>query len=185
MHLLAAAHYTVIGVDRDMAAIAEASRYALPNEHYILHDMRHLHDLDLHADAVICLWQSFGYFDAPTNIAVLQSIADMLPAQGRFILDIYHHDFFAAHQGTRTFERHGTTITETTKVCNKQLSVTLTEGDHQLIDTFTWQLFTPEEWIALAQTINLRCIVQCTNYDEQQAPSAALPRVQYVFEKQT
>jgi SAM-dependent methyltransferase len=182
-HLLAAAHYTIIGVDRDLTAISQARAVALPNERYIQHDMRHLRQLDLHADAVLCLWQSFGYFDAPTNQAILQAIAERLPAHGRLILDIYHHDFFAQHQGTRTFERQGTLITETTTLSNRRLQVSLTEDDQQVIDTFEWQLFTPDECVALAQGVQLRCVMLCTNYDEQQVPSASSPRVQYVFEK--
>jgi SAM-dependent methyltransferase len=182
-HLLAAADYITIGVDRDLTAINQARGVALPNERYIQHDMRQLRQLDLPADAVVCLWQSFGYFDAPTNQAILQAIAELLPAHGRLILDIYHHDFFAQHQGIRTFERLGALITETRTLRNRRLQVSLTQADQQVIDTFEWQLFTPDECVALAQGVQLRCVMICTNYDEQQGASASSPRVQYVFEK--
>ena len=39
------------------------------------------------------------------------------------------------------------------------------------------------ECLALARSAGLTCVLQCTNYAEQQQPDAALPRVQYVFEK--
>ena len=181
-HLLAAADYSVIGIDRDAAALAEAQSRALPNERYLQHDMRQLDQLNLRADAVLCLWQSFGYFDAATNRAILNAMTDLLPDHGRLVLDIYHHDFFAAHQGTRTFERAGSLITETSAVTNRWLNVSLSEND-QVIDQFEWQLFTPAECVDLARTAGLRCILMCTNYDQQQAPSAASPRVQYVFER--
>lgn len=131
-HLLAEAGYTIIGIDRDAYAIAQARERALPNETYIQDDMRQFPQLALSADTVLCLWQSFGFFDAPTNQAILSSIVAILPLNGRCILDIYHHDFFAAHQGTRTFLLGGSQITETKQVVNRRLRVTLLEDDSVL-----------------------------------------------------
>ncbi len=182
-HQLAAAHYTTIGIDRDARSIAQARERALPNETYLEHDMRQLPELGLQADAALCLWQSFGYFDPAANQAVLRDIAALLPASGRLLLDIYHRDFFAAHQGTRTFELSGTQITETKTMVNDRLQVTLAEADGTPIDSFDWQVFTPAECLALAHAAGLTCVLQCTNYAEQQRPAATLPRVQYIFAK--
>ena len=54
-HLLAEAGYAITGIDRDPAAVATARSRALPNEEYLEHDMRQLRQLDLRADAVLCL----------------------------------------------------------------------------------------------------------------------------------
>ena len=182
-HQLAAAGYHVTGIDRDAAAIAQARTRALPREEYVQHDMRHLDELNLQADAVLCLWQSFGYFDAATNRAVLGAMAAMLPAGGRCVLDIYHPGYFAARQGTRAFERAGASVTETSAVEQGRLKVALTEGDGILIDRFDWELFSPEECAALADSAGLAGLAACTNYDPAQPPSADSPRVQYLFEK--
>jgi SAM-dependent methyltransferase len=182
-HLLALQNYVLTGVDRDAQAIAEARNCALPTETYIQHDMRYLYQLSLRADAVICLWQSFGYFDAATNQNVLRAMTDLLPVAGRCVLDIYHHDFFVEHQGTRTFALGESQISATTQVIDGRLYVRLTEYDAKPIDAFEWQLFTPQECITFAESVGLVCLLACTNFDEQQQPSAALPRVQYVFEK--
>ena len=147
--------------------------------------MRYLYQLSLRADAVMCLWQSFGYFDAATNQDVLRAMTDLLAVGGRCVLDIYHHGFFVEHQATRTFTLGESQIIETKQVVNRRLYVRLTETDGTPIDTFEWQLFTPDECIAFAESVGLVCLLACTNFDEQQQPSAALPRVQYVFEKRS
>jgi SAM-dependent methyltransferase len=182
-HELARAHYTVLGIDNDEQAVAEARKHALPNETYLKYDMRQLGDLKLQADAVLCLWQSFGYFEAAVNRAVLHSMAAALGVGGRCVLDLYNYDFFVAHQGTRTFIVRGSEITEAKHVKNGRLHVTLTEGAAQPIGTFEWQLFTPEACIQLAKAAGLACITACTRFSEHEKPSESMPRIQYVFEK--
>ncbi len=182
-HRLAEAGYAVTGVDRDGASIAEARARALPHEAYREHDMRDLPSLGLRADAVLCLWQSFGFFDAATNGRVLGDFAAMLPVGGRCVVDLYHHDFFAANHGTRTMELRGQRITESKQMVDGRLSVTLTEGGGEIIDAFEWQLYTPEEFTALADTAGLARLLTCTNYDERQEATSRLPRVQYVLER--
>ncbi len=182
-HLLAEAGYAVTGIDRDGAAIAEARSRAHPAEAYRECDMRELPSLGLQADAVLCLWQSFGFFDATANRAVLASFAGMLPAGGRCILDLYHRDFFEMNQGTRISELGGHHITETKRVTDGRLHVSLAESDGTPIDAFEWQLYSPQECITLAEAAGLSCVLACTNYDEQQGPGEGLPRVQYVLEK--
>ncbi|HYF62220.1 MAG TPA: class I SAM-dependent methyltransferase [Herpetosiphonaceae bacterium] len=181
-HRLAAAGYAVTGIDRDAAALAEARGRALPREEYVQHDMRHLAELNLRADAVLCLWQSFGYFDPATNRAVLGDMAAMLPAGGRCVLDLCHPGFFAARQGVRSFDHAGASITEAKTVAGGRLRVTLGEGE-TVIDRFDWQLFEPAECVALAESAGLSSVAACANYDPGQAPSADSPRVQYCFEK--
>ena len=58
--------------DRDAAAVQEARAGAGANCHFLLGDMRDLADVPGDFDAVVILWQSFGYFDDATNAAVLR-----------------------------------------------------------------------------------------------------------------
>ncbi|HZG67942.1 MAG TPA: class I SAM-dependent methyltransferase, partial [Herpetosiphonaceae bacterium] len=85
-------------------ALGEAEARAAGNLRFLRHDMRDLATLPGRFDAIICLWQSFGYFDASTNEAILRNISHKLIAGGRCILDLYHHDFFVHHQGKRELE---------------------------------------------------------------------------------
>lgn len=63
--------------------------------------MRRLDDLPSNFDGVICMWASFGYFDARTNEDVLRGFAERLRLGGRLVLDVYHREFLEAHQGER------------------------------------------------------------------------------------
>ena len=71
------------------------------------------------------LWQSFGYFALEENDAVLSAVASELRAGGRLVLDLYHREFFAAHQGTGTLERAGRKVVETKSMEGRRLTVHL------------------------------------------------------------
>jgi SAM-dependent methyltransferase len=181
--ILAEQGYQVTGIDRDLAAIDEARRSAPATLRLITHDMRLLADLGLRADGVLLLWQSFGHFDDATNASIVEAIAAMLPDGGRLILDIYHREFFARHQGARRFDHHGTTITETKYLQGNRLSVELKYEGSSTVDRFDWRLFTPDEIIALAASHGFQPALQCTGYDEGESPTPDAPRMQFVFEK--
>ena len=59
-------------------------------------DQRDLSALRGPFDAAMILWQSFGYFDPPTNDRVLRDIAARLRPGGRLLLDRYHPGFVRA-----------------------------------------------------------------------------------------
>lgn len=184
--LLAAAGYQVIGIDRDPAALAEARRLAGPERsaiRYVEHDMRRLADLGLRADAVVSLWQSFGYFDAATNAAVLGQIAGCLRPGGRLVLDLYHRGFFANHQGERRLERDNVEMIERRRLVGDRLHVELTYLTLGTADHFDWQLFTPEEFAGQAGAFGLRIVLACTDFDEAQPAGEHRPRMQLVLER--
>jgi SAM-dependent methyltransferase len=134
-------------------------------------------------DAVLSLWQSFGYFDDATNLDVLRQVRRALTPGGRLVLDVYHRGFFERHQGTRRFERAGTVITETKYMSGDRLTVHLTYGVGGDADIFDWQIYTPEELQELAATCGFRCLVACTGFEGRMLPSPETPRMQFVFEK--
>lgn len=203
---LARRGYRVTGVDSNAQALAEARRasvddvadqsasgssapYQLNSEpmsgavSYIEHDMRHLEELPGAFDGVLCLWQSFGYFDAATNAGILRQASAKLRPGGRLILDIYHRGFFERNQGVRRFERFGRSISETKRMDNDRLTVVLDYGADQPADTYAWQLFLPEEIVALAMRCGFTLVLTCADFDEATAPSADAPRMQLVFER--
>ncbi len=180
--LLAEHGYQVLGIDRNERALGAAEAHAAGNLRFLRHDMRDLATLAGHFDAIICLWQSFGYFDAPTNEAILQSMSDKLNGGGRCLLDLYHRDFFEQNQGTRVFEIQGRTITEKKQMRGNRLIVELSYGGAGG-DRFEWQLYRPEELTALAQDCGLSCTLICSDFDEALPASPEKPRVQYVLEK--
>jgi SAM-dependent methyltransferase len=180
---LARRGYRVTGVDASAAALSAAA--AAPGDAvvYLQRDVRNLEGLSGSFDAAVCLWQSFGYYDAATNADVLAQITRKLKPGGRFILDIYHRDFFERNQGSRGFERGGTAVIETKRMDGDRLIVRLdypTRGD---MDEFEWQLFSPEEIGQLAEQYGFTLLNACTGFDETLPASAEQPRMQLVFER--
>ena len=184
---LAERGYDVTGLDRDQVALAVARERADAQGvsiHVVEGDMR-----DLAAsvagpfDVCVCLWQSFGYFDATTNEDILRQMGDLLRPGGRLILDIYHPGYFAAHQGVRTTERNGRAITISERLDGSHLSVDIDYGSDVPPDRMEWELYTPDAIQALAALHGLQTILTCTLCDETQVPTPDMIRMQLVFER--
>jgi SAM-dependent methyltransferase len=173
----------VTGVDLSAAALAAARRESGDQIVYLQRDMRDLDGLPGAFDAVVCFWQSFGYFDTATNAELLAQIGRKLRPGGRLILDIYHRGFFERNQGARSFERGGASVTETKRMDGNRLTVRLDYESRAEADVFEWQLFTPEEIGGLAEPCGFAMLIACTGFDEAMPASAEQPRMQLVIEK--
>jgi SAM-dependent methyltransferase len=177
----------VTGLDRNLVALRVAQERAdalsVPVR-FVAGDMRDLAaSVAGPCDICVCLWQSFGYFDAATNDDVLRQMRDLLRLGGRLILDIYHPGYFAAHQGDRTVERNGRAITITERLDVHHLSVAIDYGPDAAPDCMEWELYAPEDLQTLAARHGLRTALACANCDEDQPPTPDLPRMQLVFER--
>jgi SAM-dependent methyltransferase len=184
---LAERGYDVTGLDRDGAALSAAQERAADSSvatRFVEGDMR-----DLAAsvagpfDICVCLWQSFGYFDATTNEDILRQMGDLLRPGGRLILDIYHPGYFATRQGARTVERNGRAITISERLDGTHLSVDIDYGPDAAPDRMEWQLYTPEAIQTIAARHSLRAVLACALSDETQPPTPDVIRMQLVFER--
>ena len=179
---LARAGYEVMGIDRNPEVIARAVTVAGPDgPSFVTWPMERIGDLNFRPDAVICMWQSFGYFSAEGNSDVLAQIGAMLSPGGRLVMDIYHRGFFDTRQGTRTSQVGDIDLVTTQTVTGDRLWVELDYGDGG--DVFEWQVFTPDEFVAEAGRHGFTPKVACTGFDETNAPSADSPRMQFVLER--
>ena len=176
---LVARGYCVLGLDLDDTVLRNA-RDRAPSASFIRGDMRQLPLASSSMDAVLCMWQSFGYFDADTNDAALAEMARVLRPKGRLLLDVYHREFHAARLGERTIERDGTRVREHRSMSNRRLRAALTYDDGSG-DVFDWQLYVPDELARLGAREGLRLVLACTEFDEITPASAAQPRMQLVF----
>ncbi|WP_102127111.1 class I SAM-dependent methyltransferase [Deinococcus planocerae] len=183
-HALARRGYEVLGVDRDPDAVEKARAQAPEVCRFLVGDMRDLSEVPGDLDAALVLWQSFGFFDEATNAAVLRGLHGRLRPGGRLILDVYHRDFFEAHQGEGHFTRGGLAVAEHKRMAGGRLRVELDYGGEQEGDAFDWQLYTPGELEELARSVGLTCLLACTGFDERQPASAASPRMQLVFARE-
>src|SRR5206468_2768123 len=151
---------------------------------FLNRDMRDVSGLDQEIGAAMCLWQSFGYFDAATNQRILADIASGLRAGGGFVLDIYHRGFFDTRQGSLEFERNGRRVREVKSMTGDRLLVELCYDDSATSsDRIEWQIFYPDEMIALAAAQALELVACCRDFDESLRSSPDHPRMQLVFQK--
>jgi SAM-dependent methyltransferase len=159
------------------------SEQSYNNVVYLQHDMRRLAELPGTFDAIICLWQSFGYFDAAGNADILRQISRKLRPGGRLVLDIYHRGFFERNQGTRNFERDGRAISEIKRMDGDRLTVTPDYGPDREPDRFEWQLFSPDAIADLARQHGFELLLACAGFDPATPASIEVPRMQLVFER--
>lgn len=188
---LAQCGYSVTAFDVDVAMIERAQMYAAhPNVTYRAHDLREIDALPNSQpgmfDAVICLWQSFGQFDDRTNRDVLAAMAGCLRPGGRLVLDVYHRAFFAARQGERVNERNGRRIIERKTLVGDRLTVELIytdDGIESARDTFSWQIFLPEELTELGRSVGMRTLQACSRFDQAVPAGEHEPRMQIIAER--
>jgi len=173
--------YSVIGIDRDGHMIAEARALA-GGPSYVKTDVRDYRPESGAFDVAIIMSQSFGYFDSTTNRDVLGRLATGVREGGRFILDLWNPDFFAAHQGERELRGNGGVVRENKHVEGDRLFVQL-DYPNGGQDQLEWQLFSPKQMDSMAESVGLRPLLACTDFDEARSPSPSNPRVQFLLER--
>ena len=181
--LLAARGYRVTGVDNNMTALSAARRAGPLDVTYTEGDMRDPNVIPDATGAVVCLWQSFGYFDEATNERIVANITGGLPERGRLILDVYNREFFESRQGTQPASRGGDGIVQTRTMHGSRLVVELRYPDSDDTDRFEWRLYRPVELEQMAARNGLSTVLACADWDEEIAPSPNKGRMQLVFQK--
>lgn len=172
--------YDVVGVDRDAGAIATAAKHA-PQARFVKGDQRTLDGVDGPFDAVLVLWQSFGYFDRDENNAVLQRLASVLRPGGRLLLDLYHPGYWREHQGVREEPRGGvSSITDTVSGDRISSRIEYTGGDVEMMD---FELIEPEDLAMRAGAFGLTPVDQCCWWDPRRPPEKTEARYQSIFQK--
>ena len=186
---LAERGYAVTGLDRDETAIAEARRLALASGsavQYVVGDMRELDTLPESFDGIVNMWQSFSYFDEATNAELLRNIHAKLTPGGRFIVDMYNRAYFERNQGDKVQVINGITVESQGYMRGNRWHSVLTYRNDQGAcggDHMEWQVFTPDEFRALALASGFTPIHACAWSDEAIPPSAGTARMQIVLQK--
>jgi D-alanine-D-alanine ligase len=173
--------YEVTGVDRDANAVAMASERC-PDGRFIELDQRDLSRLDGTFDAVVILWQSFGYFDSPTNDQVLAGIASVLRPGGRLLLDLFHRGYFEQNQGriSPTRDPRCAAITNSMNGSRLRSDIEYADGSYE---TMEFELFTPDEIEDRAAALGLGIIEACCWWDSNRPASIDEQRFQATFER--
>jgi SAM-dependent methyltransferase len=185
---LTASGYDIVGLDLERLALERARRAIKGEAQLVQADMRSLPIRDGALDAVVCLWQSFGYFDPVTNRAVLAGMLSTLRRGGRCVLDLYNRDYFASRVGRRELRAEGVKIIEDRKMIGTRLRVRLryepiAEDEPFEVEEYDWELFAPRTLIQVAESIGLAPRLACAGFDESRWPTEDDPRMQLVFER--
>lgn len=182
--LLGRRGYSVTGWDVDAAAIA-AGRFAaaadLADVDFVERDIRSLRAADGPFDAVLCLWASFGWFDAAANRALLRAMAEAVRPHGRVLLDVYDAAFFETRAGgERLHARGGIAVRERSRLVEDRLHIDLDYGDGSR-DRFHWQIFRAEQLADAAASAGLQLLLACADFDPATPPDGGHPRMQLAF----
>ncbi|MGD8605370.1 MAG: class I SAM-dependent methyltransferase, partial [Anaerolineales bacterium] len=154
-----------------------------PGYQEVIEDMRTLAHPPGSLDAVLFLWQSFGFFSERANRDVLRQIRTLLQPGGRLIMDLYQPSFFERQIGTRQYLVGETMVTEKKTMRGGRLNVVIDYDGQREPETYNWRLYSPFEIIELAELYGFHRIHTCTEFDENTTPTEDRPRVQYVLEK--
>jgi SAM-dependent methyltransferase len=177
---LAERGHSVIAVDRSFDVLSSPPSGSVS---WIRADMRSLPLMRGRIGAIICLWQSFGYFSSEENAWVLRHWADLARPGGCLVLDLYHRDFFEAHQGENLVEHSRGLVRETKVMRGDRLVVDLEYEMTGSTDRFEWQLFAPQELKQLALGCGWELHHSCSGFDRTAAADPRRPRVQYVLRR--
>lgn len=169
--------YDVVGLDRDDRMLREARRHCA----VVQADMRQIPFGPQSFDAVLSLWQSFGYFTAAENVALLRGLREILTPGGVLMLDLYNRDFFENVSGQRSFSRGDIAVQESTVLNGDRLHVRLTYGNDPVGDAFDWQVFTPATMSETAAAAGLRISRVCCDFDPLRTPERDTGRIQYLL----
>ena len=178
---LAKLGYDVVGGDRSETALATA-RDQYPEVDFRSMDLCELSAVDSTFDAVLCLWQSFGYGTPQDNRRVLRDMRHMIPPGGRILLDIYNADAARRLPLAASEDRGGRIVHTRRSWHGQRLRVDLEYSDSDQFDRHEWQLYTPAEMRELAAEVGLSVIVCCARFDADTPASIEHLRMQLLFE---
>lgn len=175
--------YTLLGIDSNKTAIDKANGLELPNVILRQEDIFNFSLQEESIDAVICMWQSFGYGTDSQNKELIENLRRSLKTDGFVLLDIYNKEFFERFLGERKFESSGVVVTETKTMLNNRLTVKLSYENSKDSDTFDWITFSPQEIKDYMKMLGFECMGAYSNFSTSQIPSIDNPRAQYLFQK--
>ncbi len=179
--------YDVIGIDINEELLSQVRDTSLNSKNtpiFLRLDMRDINKLDKKFDAVLSLWQSFGYYSADENYHVLQQIYQRLNPGGILLLDIYNKSYFSKileTEGTREFDHLKGKIIEKSKFENNRLLVSLTYPDTSM-DLVEWQLYSIDDLKKISKKIGFDSISFFTDFSDQEAGENN-SRIQVIFKK--
>jgi len=146
-------------------------------------DMLALDRLQESFDGVLCLWQSFGYGTSAENARVLGGMRSVLRSGGRLLMDVYNADAAAPLPREAREERANRTVWTKRRWSGSRLRVELRFSDCDLVDVHEWEIYSPEGFQAMAESLGLEVVMTCAWFDPGIPPSPDHLRMQFLLER--
>ena len=180
---LASLGYEVVGVDRSEAALSVATSL-YPGVEFRRLDMLALDALEgASFDAVLCLWQSFGFGDSNENRKILDAMGRALRPGGRLLMDIYNSDAVDQLPSDSVETRNGREVRTRRARAGRRLRVELEYAGATTVDVHDWEIYRPSEFEKLANLVGLHVRVSCAWFDATIPPSEDHLRMQFLLER--
>lgn len=148
--------YEVTGIDSFEEAIRSAS-IEYPDAEHLLLDLKELNKLPKNSfDAVLLLWNSFGYHSSEENIEVLKSLRHRLRNGGIAIFDLFNPEFAKKHTGSQHTRGEGVLEVEHEISGDRLISKISYIDGH--IDHIEFQIFEPNVMIQVLSNLGLKVV---------------------------
>lgn len=181
-HGLARLGYDILGIDTSEHALRLAQRSAPAGAVFKHYDMREVGALVGEFDAILSMWQSFGYFDDRTNQSMMADWFAKLAPQGVLVLDIYNAEYWRRVCGDIAWTQAGNARMSSARaiyrIDGNRLRCKIKGGGVE--SSFDWQVFTPYEMIDLLSSVGLEVGLVCSGFDPGQAASVEHKDMQFV-----
>lgn len=174
--------YHVLGIDRSERAI-DVARARYPGVDFRIGDMFELAAIEETFDGLLCLWHSFGYGSSEQNIGLLADMRALLRPGGRLLMDIYNAEAAALLPNQERGERAGRTVQTTRSWLGSRLRVELEYSDTQLRDVHEWEMYSPDQFANVAESLGLDVVRCCAWFDPSIPPSPDHLRMQFLLER--
>lgn len=179
---LASLGYELLGVDRDPGVVDVARQVSPDGASFEVLDVSELDTLADSFDAVLCLWQSFGYGSQAENEETLASMARRVRPGGRVLLDVYNANALVHLPSEATDERDGRIVQTRRTLDNRRFRVEIQYSDSGDEDVHDWLVYTPEELAESGSAVGLSLVFSCAWFHEGTPASSEHQRMQLLFE---
>lgn len=171
---LAKRGYITVGIEYnpDYLRIArESTPKALVEPSFIQGDVRHV-NFGKDFDAVIVMYQSFGYFEDSEDKSILQKIYLSLKPGGRFLIEILNRDYILRNFSKRDEkELMGIKVIEDRDfdVIKSRVNSKLTryEKDGIVVKKMSWRLYSTHEMKNILEDIGLKFVAGYSSLNKE------------------
>ena len=173
---LAAAGYTVTGIDVHVTALREARRRA-PGARYVALDQRDVGCMRWRFDAALVLWNSLGFVGREADLDTLRGLSRVLRPGGRLVLDLYHPEWLRRNEKAGERDARGPRVWRWLRDGRLFHEIRYDSGR---IDHIQFEVYAPDEMRALCQRAGLAPGDDMMSWRPDSRASADAPRYQLV-----